>query len=308
MVNLKVLDIRQNRLIECPELSDKLHQLDQVFLGYNRLPSVPHSLLNSLKQCVTTLDLRDNQLQILPEEICHLSKLKFLDICNNDLSDLPAGLGYLKHLNRLLLDGNSMRGIRRSIISSGHEALKKYLRTRGAPPKGVDTLDEETDEFTECQPTDFEYVIRNAIGSRILALENRKLTRIPPSVIQRDQLLQTITTLNLSNNALESIELPFEECGSLHTLNLEKNRLTTIPEGLAELPCLEVLSLKRNRLTSDTTQSFFQNVPSKPLAVSLVELDLSCNELTRVPGELVSFVKLHTLQFSYNSLSELAGL
>ena len=61
--------------------------------------------------------------------------LKFLELSNNDLSELPAGLGYLPSLQQLGVDGNRLRSVRRTLLCGSTEALKAYLRTRGpAPP------------------------------------------------------------------------------------------------------------------------------------------------------------------------------
>jgi len=82
----------------------------------------------------------------------------------------------LKHLNHILVDGNSMRSIRRSIVSLGCESIKKYLRTRGKPPSGVDVLEEETDEFTEIKSDgEFSFIFRDASASGHLDISGKRL-------------------------------------------------------------------------------------------------------------------------------------
>ncbi len=49
---------------------------------------------------------------------------------NNQLRDVPPELGHLTTLNSLLLDGNPIKAIRRTLLMGGTPALLKYLRSR----------------------------------------------------------------------------------------------------------------------------------------------------------------------------------
>ena len=49
---------------------------------------------------------------------------------NNQLRDVPPELGHLTTLNSLLLDGNPIKSIRRTLLTGGTPALLKYLRSR----------------------------------------------------------------------------------------------------------------------------------------------------------------------------------
>ena len=142
-----------------------------VFLGYNKLTSISNESIEGVASCCCVLDVRDNQLTDLPTLVCQMVELKTLDVTNNTLSDLPAGLGYLPKLNRLLLEGNPFRRIRRSIISSGHEALKKFLRTRGAAPN-VTTTSAIAQPTTVAIDDQLTYKAREANGNHKLVLEN----------------------------------------------------------------------------------------------------------------------------------------
>ena len=57
-----------------------------------------------------------------------------LDASNNDLAELPCSLGTLPKLQRIALDGNPLRSVRRDVIEQGCEAIKAFLRTRAATP------------------------------------------------------------------------------------------------------------------------------------------------------------------------------
>ena len=53
------------------------------------------------------LDLRNNNLTVLPAEISKLQALKVLHLDNNSLSTLPAEIGNLQGLKELYLDNNN---------------------------------------------------------------------------------------------------------------------------------------------------------------------------------------------------------
>ena len=95
------------------------------------------------------LYMSDNRLRVLGPDIGALGALATLDISRNELPDLPAELGYLPKLQRLLVDGNPMRRIRRTLVEGPTSALKTYLRTRGPPHPGLTGAVEDRDETTD---------------------------------------------------------------------------------------------------------------------------------------------------------------
>ena len=66
------------------------------------------------------LSLRSNSINKLPDEIVALKNLLSLDVSNNDLSHLPLSLGLMSDtLRTLLVEGNPLRTIRRTIVAKG---------------------------------------------------------------------------------------------------------------------------------------------------------------------------------------------
>ena len=55
-----------------------------------------------------------------------------LNLANNSLREIPPGLGYMKALTTLNVDGNLLRSMRRAVYTQGTEKLKKYLRSRAS--------------------------------------------------------------------------------------------------------------------------------------------------------------------------------
>ncbi|KAG7381856.1 hypothetical protein PHYPSEUDO_005512 [Phytophthora pseudosyringae] len=316
---LKFLDLRQNKLVVFPVLPDGA-ALDQVFLGYNALSTIDEASILRVKDAVTVLDMRDNKLGALPANIACLYRLKTLDVTNNDLSDLPPGLGYLKHLNHFLLDGNPLRAIRRAVISSGCESLKKYLRTRGPPAAGVDVLEEERDELQvererlgnsnteEGPPPASEYtaLFREAAAAGTMILMNNSLAALPTDLVGHGQFNfgSTLLHLNLSSNQLQSLPAPIGELLSLKTLTVEDNELQCLDPSIAALPHLELLRLRKNHLSAESISEFLGASPA--LGDTLKELDVRNNSLSALPVEICQLRSLETLLLSFNRIETLA--
>ena len=107
-----------------------LPALAELFLGHNQLKTFdlkPSPVL-------ATIDVSSNSLQKLPESLGRCINLRALDASNNDLAELPCSLGTLPKLQRIALDGNPLRSVRRDVIERGCEAIKAFLRTRAATP------------------------------------------------------------------------------------------------------------------------------------------------------------------------------
>lgn len=88
----------RNRFCELPEDVTSFAFLERLLLYHNAIRSIPESVrgLHSL----TYLDLRSNQLTVLPREICLLPLQIFL-ISNNRLTSLPDELGRMSDLTEL---------------------------------------------------------------------------------------------------------------------------------------------------------------------------------------------------------------
>eukprot|EP00628_Pelagophyceae_sp_CCMP2097_P005375 CAMPEP_0184077902 /NCGR_PEP_ID=MMETSP0974-20121125/898_1 /TAXON_ID=483370 /ORGANISM="non described non described, Strain CCMP2097" /LENGTH=619 /DNA_ID=CAMNT_0026380497 /DNA_START=18 /DNA_END=1876 /DNA_ORIENTATION=+ len=131
---LVFLDLRENKLGPALRLRWP-PALQQLFLSFNGLRSCDSDGGGS----ATILDLGSNSLDKIPEfvSLC-ATQLQSLDLSNNDLKELPPSLGYFPKLHRINLDGNPLRAIRRDVAGGGTECIKKFLRSRGAAPPGLD--------------------------------------------------------------------------------------------------------------------------------------------------------------------------
>jgi len=165
--------------------------------------------------------------------------------------------------------------------------------------------------------------LENAKKLGVLSLSEHGLTTIPSELVDSDDYAK-LRVLDLSHNRLASIggklgsSLP-----ELKTLNLDHNALTagTLSE-LAQLKKLQNLSLSHNALGTiqssssgghqkdgKTTQATAQQqhqLAIPPLqSPSLKQLSLVANQLSVVPQNLLSLVKLEKLDLSHNAIRTL---
>lgn len=134
MRSLRLLSAFNNRITCMPTLPSR-GQLDRIHFGENLLTDLDMASLKASAGTLTELLLQGNQLSICPESIHSLHSLKILDLSNNCLTNLPHALGYMTSLYKILVEGNPIRTVRRTLLSTpAAEELKVYLRTRGPPP------------------------------------------------------------------------------------------------------------------------------------------------------------------------------
>lgn len=90
-----------------PAAIGKLESLDELYLSYNELETLPDEIKKL--QDLEKLHLRDNKLKKLPKSMEKLRKLELLDLRNNELKDLPYEIKELfLRMQSLYLSGNEM--------------------------------------------------------------------------------------------------------------------------------------------------------------------------------------------------------
>lgn len=171
-----------------------------------------------------------------------------------------------------------------------------------------------------------------------LDLSGNHISRSLPTYFERMQSLNTlnlsnnnyeawtstgqydISTLDLSKNKISNIELnAFTRMPKLHYLDLSENRLYNLPTNIfAETKSLDSLILSRNYFTEvpsfqshslrsvrlSSCQILKLEIDSFRGMNSLLEMDLSINQIEKIPDNLGSNT-LQDLDLSYNELNTL---
>ncbi|KAM9851319.1 leucine-rich repeat-containing protein 58-like [Aulostomus maculatus] len=215
---------------------EKRRDTKQLYLNYNRLPSLPSSL--SCFFNLEFLDISNNELSTICESISRLSKLRTLIAKNNRLDEfsLPKEFGSLQ-LEVLNLSGNRFEEIplqctkltRLQSLSLGGNRLK-------------------------CIPAEIE----NLTSLELLYLGGNLISAIPPEVAN----LPYLSYLVLCDNRIQSVPPQLTRLHSLRSLSLHNNLLTYLPREILSLVHLQELSLRGNPLVVRFVKEMIYDPPS----------------------------------------------
>lgn len=290
---LSRLDISDNNLTELPDYLSQLEQLMDLRWADNPLVSFPKVLgqlpaiqkldldlkkmtdLHGLENCTHLgwLALKKGNFEQLPKEVIPLKQLQSLEVCEAGLTGLPAEIAKFQNLTELDLGGNAfgempevvleLTGLRSFAIGRVNRPGKV---TSLAPLKNLLrlTVEGDLDHWPAgwCQ-------LPELMG---LHLTESKLSDLPPEFAQ----LQSLSSLDLSENKFEYFPKVLMELPELMHLNFHNNQLAELPPEIGDLQSLSVLDLSHNPLTSLPEEIFKLK--------RLVRLDL---QNTRLPLEQI---------------------
>ena len=341
MSNLKILNLFGNQIISVNRetFSGTETNLEYLDLGFNiisEISEVDFPVLkylnlerNNLKRIdgafrklsnANVLVLRQNQLFDLSQEsFFGLENLISLDLSDNRVTEIPAGVFSNQFLNEINISGNALRELgqqtftdlpilevldlsRNSIIGIKNGAfdniprLKKLFlsRNRMSSYRGdffsntgnetdLHTLDVSHNELTYLYPESFSY----HPYLRFVDFSHNKFSFFPTQFIRG---LAQLETLDLSSNLIKSVDDgDFANLPKLRKINLSHNEVTQVSEnGFQNSSQLQEVDLSFNSITELKSDTF----------VGLVRLllDLSHNNLTQMPKSIFERRKVARLQ------------
>uniref|UniRef100_A0A673BGE9 RING-type domain-containing protein n=1 Tax=Sphaeramia orbicularis TaxID=375764 RepID=A0A673BGE9_9TELE len=115
----QVLDLHENNLTSLPEDMGKLVSLQRDELGRYRS--------NGLGGIYITVYSTGNRLTELPASVGSLSSLRTLDISDNNITQLPKTLAYIRTLESFTLDAVKMSYPPDSVCTEGTESIQRFL-------------------------------------------------------------------------------------------------------------------------------------------------------------------------------------
>ncbi|XP_029638513.1 protein flightless-1 homolog isoform X1 [Octopus sinensis] len=227
------------------------------------------------------LRLNRTSLTEVPEEINNLKKLEHLSVCRNQINELSLKLGELKSLRSLVFHHNKLSdsGIPDSVFSSQELTV-------------VDLSHNNLVEVPE--------QLQNVKGLLVLNLSHNEIENIPNLLFVN---LIELIYLDLSNNNLETLPPQIRRLTSLQTLKLNNNPL--IHAQLRQLPALTSLTTLHMK-NSERRLSHFP--PTLDTLANLQDIDLSSNNLPKIPEALYKLKTLKRLQLCDNEITELSSL
>ncbi|KMZ66890.1 hypothetical protein ZOSMA_283G00130 [Zostera marina] len=256
-------------------------------------------------------NLANNTLKEFPVEACKL-RLGVLDLSNNSLSGLPPELGKMTTLRRLLLNGNTLRTLRSTLVSGPTSNLLRYLRSRLS----------SDDEVSKCGSSAYKVnqiaeATRLSLSSKELSLSGLKLESVPSTAWESYEIVK----IDLSMNLIEILPEELSFCSKLEHLILSKNKIKQWPgalfTSLHNLSCLKLDNNMLKKIPSNGFQGLSQlkildlsgNASSYPEPpgfsglTQLQELHLRRMQLIAIPLDVLGLRQLHILDLSQNSIA-----
>ncbi|XP_028164672.1 protein artichoke-like [Ostrinia furnacalis] len=285
----------------------RVPKLRVVDLNYNRISQIhPESFLQQSGSGVEELYLIGNQIMHISEFrslLDALPRLKFLDMSDNLLQEIPRGaLRGHPSLERLHLNKNSIKFIQTDAFIAMPALRELHLSNNSLSDMNegpfwnlpaLKGLDLSYNYFQRLQPK----MLYNLPALRRINLSNNQIAIVDPITFIELPLLEYI---NISGNALVSLHpATFRNLGNLYEIDVSVNKLMEFVPGLPR--GLEQLYLQRNQITSLPVP------PSPDLDLpALRTLDISSNGIQKIPhGCMKTLHSLRRLYMRRNGLRQI---
>jgi len=227
------------------------------------------------------LRLNKTGLDIIPFELSNLKKLESLSLVRNNLRDIHPDVCQLSNLRFLNCRDNK-------------------LKNAGVPQELFHLDDLSVVDLSHNQLREVPAGLEQAKNLLVLNLSHNMIEAIP------NQLFINLTDLmyvDVSNNQLDTLPPQIRRLSNLQTLLLNNNPL--LHAQIRQLPSLVTPETLHMRGTARTVSNFPAGVES---LVNLKDLDLSYNELVRVPEALYKLSSLVRFNLCSNEIMELSTL
>ncbi|KAG8442479.1 hypothetical protein GDO86_011320 [Hymenochirus boettgeri] len=251
-------------------------RISSVDLSCCSLEYLPENLFYS--QDLTHLNLKQNILRLSPgtpettlDDLQRFTKLKSLNLSNNNLGDFPLAVCSIPTMTELNLSGNGLRDVPPQV--GGMNSLQTFL------------LD---GNYLQSLPVE----MGNMHQLSFLGLSFNEFSNIPDVV----EKMASIDRLCMAGNDLEVLQLEtLRRMTQIKHADL-RNCLSSLPEWVSESKSLEVLDVSHNHLSEFSARIFCTSALRKLLS--------GYNQLYRLP-ELIEHTQLEILDLQHNQISEL---
>ena len=248
------------------------------------------------------LTLNDLEADRFPEAMEDMTSLRWLKLNNTNLRSIPDEVGKLQQLEHLTMKRNQVEtlGCQLKQLPCLRTLNLRYnsLTHTNIPAEVFENDELNTLDLSHNKLAEVPEGLFRCRSLLVLNLSHNMLEMIP------SQLLMTTTDLlhlDLSNNELDALPPQLRRLSNLHTLILSHNPLSHFQ--IRPLPAL----LELRTLHLRNTQRTLANIPPnlEPL-VNLTDVDLSQNQLTRIPDGILSLTNLKRLNLGSNEIEEVS--
>lgn len=242
---------------------------------------------------VALLDLSGNKITGVGEKFWEsCGKLVGLNLAHNLIASLPNNLPTPHHISRLVLTGNLLRELPECLMDSSSLEVFNVSRNRlvSIPPFHFPQLREFVVSFNEL--TEIPDSFNGCSYLNTLDVGGNKLTDLPQSLGS----CRRIMDVNCHSNEMIRIPPVCMSFPSVKNLTLSNNKLTTLTDSIGILFMIRVFDISNNHITE--FPSFISNYSE------MRHFNASHNRIASIPPEFVFPERLHSLDLSFNLLTE----
>lgn len=253
---------------------------------------------------VIGLNLVMKELDLLPDTIGNLTKLRFLDLQWNKIDSLPESFGNLIELEELNLNGSWSTNDDKAVYNAIMELPQSFcnlkkLRKFTCESNGLRSLPANFGELTSLKKVNLSTnritEIPESIGELTnltnLDLGSNRISNIPPSLCK----LEKLDDLVLSYNNIGSIPECIDQLKLLTRLFLRGNKITSLPDSISNLESLDTFWIADNELSE---------IPEHITKLNLRDLSIGENQLKHIPYFIYIMESLKDLDIAGNPFSE----
>ena len=275
---VKVLNLSYNKIkMSCPEQSVKDGvYLENLNLSHNEESHFPE-WLGLLFPSLASLYVVGNDIKKLPDSPLKLTRLKTLDLSNNQLTEIPHEfLSECFSLETLLASNNCLTTL--------PEAVAPSLTNLKTVRLNKNNLGEKSSKKQFSIPR-FLLTLPNV---KVLDLSSNNLEDIPPPISWSTQQLKELV---LADNKIKKLSLDgVESWAHLERLDLGDNCLKQVPSGIGELKSLTSLNFSRNTGITHLPDEMGRLSSLWDLQLVGLKLDLDSAILESRAQELIGFL------------------
>ncbi|XP_053445591.1 erbin isoform X3 [Nycticebus coucang] len=263
LINLRELDVSKNGIQEFPENIKNCKVLTIVEASVN-----PISKLTKLQ----ILELRENQLKMLPKTMNRLTQLERLDLGSNEFTEVPEVLEQLSGLKEFWMDGNRLTFI------PGFIGSLKHLMYLDVSKNNIEMVEEGISACENLQD---------------LLLSSNSLQQLPETIGS----LKNVTTLKIDENQLMYLPDSIGGLSSIEELDCSFNEVEALPSSIGQLTNIRTFAADHN---------YLQQLPPEIGGwKNITVLFLHSNKLETLPEEMGDMQKLKVINLSDNRLKNL---
>ena len=340
----------------------RLDTLKEINLSYAGLKEIPAFIFDAVN--VERLILDHNDIRKLPKELSGLKKLRYISWTNNGLDDfwwirigdldqietlnlsdntlkrVPAGIRKLDGLKNLVLDQNLFEEFPVRRLARNENITKlvmnrcAWMNIEEAPYEKLAFVEELL--LNRCSIKSIHSSFYQMSGLKELQMLHNDLTTLPAGISGMKNLsklsfyknelselpsdffdLKQLEIVDMYYNKLQVIPAGISKLDNLEILYLAHNEIYDIPETIGELSQLKELYLHHNRLSVlpesisklkslkviRINDNYLVGFPDQVLSLEkLKDIDISNNQITQIPTGISSLAKLVLFSFNGNEI------